>query len=109
MEITAKFRHSITSLAITALLLASCMTTALAQATVSAVATLPSSSIPGPAGRVAHTSLRILASSGSFTAAPELNGPPFAGFLYQTPASLACIYGLEPAASSAGSILTWLP
>jgi kumamolisin len=78
--------------AITALLLAVFATTALAQATT------PPSSIPGLAGQDANTHLQVLTSSASFTAAPQAVGPPFPGLLYQTPASIACIYGLRPAA-----------
>lgn len=60
--------------------------------------TLPPSSTEGPAdaGVVAHTFLQISASSDNFTAAPQVTGPPFAGLLYQTPASIACIYNLRP-------------
>lgn len=88
-------RHSTTApLAITALLLAGFTSTALAQ-----VPKLPPSSISNPAdaGQFAHTNLQILASSGDFTATPQVIGPPFAGYLYQTPASIACIYNLQPA------------
>jgi subtilase family serine protease len=47
-------------------------------------------------GEVAHTYLEILASSEDFTATPEVTGPPFKGYLYQTPASIGCIYNLQP-------------
>jgi kumamolisin len=82
---------------ITALLLVGFTTTALAQ-----VPTLPRSSISNAAdaGQLAHTNLQILTSSGNFTtAAPQAIGAPFAGYLYQTPASIACIYNLQPAVS----------
>jgi kumamolisin len=89
-----KMKHSTTRLAIVALLLAGCTTTALAQ-----VPTLPPSSIShaADAGQRAHTNLQILASSKDFTANPQVTGPPFPGYLYQTPASIACIYSLQPA------------
>jgi len=89
-----KTRHATALLAIAALLLLGFTTTALAQ-----VPTLPPSSIANAAdaGQLAHTNLEILASSGSFTATPQVTGPPFAGYLYQTPASIACIYNLQPA------------
>jgi subtilase family serine protease len=63
--------------------------------------TLPPSSIanPGDAGVAAHTFLQVLASSANFTVTPENVGPPFPGLFYQTPASLACVYGLQPAAT----------
>lgn len=61
--------------------------------------TLPPSSIEGPtdAGVVAHTYIQVLASSKNFTASAKVTGPPFPGLLYQTPASIACIYNLQPA------------
>src|SRR5215831_7550034 len=63
--------------------------------------TLPPSSTEGSAdaGVVAHTYLQIFASSDKFTEAPQVTGPPFAGYLYQTPASIACVYSLQPAAA----------
>ena len=87
-------RYSPTSAAVTALLLAVCTTTTLAQ-----VPTLPPSSISNAAdaGQLVHTNLQIRDSSGDFTAIPQVTGPPFAGYFYQTPASIACIYNLQPA------------
>jgi kumamolisin len=88
-----KTRHLTTApLAIPAVLLAACTTIALAQGP-----TLPPSSIsnPGDAGQFAHTNLQILATPSG--AMPQVTGPPFPGYLYQTPASIACVYGLQPA------------
>jgi subtilase family serine protease len=87
-----KTKHSTASLAITALLFAFCATTALAQ-----TPTLPSSSISNAAdaGQTAHTYLKILASSADFTATPQVTGSPYPGYLYQTPASIACVYNLQ--------------
>jgi subtilase family serine protease len=50
---------------------------------------------PGDAGLRAHTNLQMLASA-PLNAAPNSVGPPVTGSLYQTPASLACIYELQP-------------
>ena len=54
----------------------------------------PNSSIakPGDAGRFAHTHLQIAATA---TGRPEVYGPPFAGFGYESPQSLACVYKLR--------------
>ncbi len=58
--------------------------------------TLPPSSVakPGDAGIKVHTNVRFLGSQG-MTGTPQTSGPPFAGYFYETPASLACIYGLQ--------------
>jgi subtilase family serine protease len=55
--------------------------------------TKPKSSIakPGDAGKLAHTFLQI---TGKATGSPMAFGPPFSGFGYETPESLACVYGL---------------
>jgi kumamolisin len=83
-----------TLLRVAALLLAVGTTTASAQ-----VPSLPPSSVStaGDAGSLAHTYLQILDSSANFTATPQVTGPPFSGLFYQTPASIACVYGLQPA------------
>jgi kumamolisin len=62
------------------------------------VPTRPPSSVSnaGDAGVLAHTFLQILDSANDATAAPQVTGPPFKGLFYQTPASIACIYGLQP-------------
>jgi subtilase family serine protease len=51
----------------------------------------------GDIGQRAHTNLQVLVSSADFGEAPQLYGPPFPGTFYQTPASIACIYRLQPA------------
>ena len=49
-------------------------------------------------GRIAKPSVKIFGGSGAgIIGTPKLTGPPFSGYFYQTPASLACIYGLQPA------------
>ena len=63
---------------------------------------VPNSSVemPGDVGHRAHTHLRIVVQSqppGATAAAPRPQaGPPYAGYLVETPASLACIYKLVP-------------
>jgi len=61
---------------------------------------LPESSIAqaGDLGVAAHTHLRIMMpESGVFTGTPQPNElPPFPGFFFETPASIACIYRLVP-------------
>ncbi len=97
-----KMKHSIAFLLIAATLLAVCATTALAQsAPVLTNVTIPPSSVANAAdlGLRAHTNIRILG-SGPLNDAPQFVGPPFPGYFYETPASIACIYGLQP--SSAG-------
>lgn len=65
---------------------------------------VPGSSIPKPgdAGIRAHTNTREFIPDQPLepharTASPQL-GPPQAGLFFETPASLACIYGMVPAA-----------
>ena len=59
---------------------------------------VPDSSIekPGDVGRVAHTNVQVF-----LPAEPLLReqtvGPPYMGYAYETPASLACVYGLVSA------------
>ena len=61
---------------------------------------IPSSSIEnaGDAGVRAHTNLQILmraARPATASVTPQAVGlPPFSGYLYETPASIACVYGL---------------
>ena len=56
---------------------------------------IPSSSVelPGDLGRYAHTNIRVLLPEGT-VAHEQTSGPPYAGFGFETPASLACVYGL---------------
>ena len=62
--------------------------------------TKPKSSIanPGDAGKLAHTFLQI---TGKATGSPMAFGPPYAGYGYETPQSLACVYGLVTGEGSA--------
>jgi len=64
---------------------------------------IPSSSIekPGDIGRRAHTNYKIFEPTGSLPKhEPQAaSGPPFKGYLFETPASLACIYNLVPQAN----------
>ena len=61
---------------------------------------VPDSSVEQPSdiGVNAHTHLRIMMPEGGvLTGAPQPSElPPFPGFLYETPASIACIYHLVP-------------
>lgn len=53
--------------------------------------TIPGSSISGPgdAGVRAHTNTQIIQ---NFTGTPQVAGPPYTGYFYEDPASIACIY-----------------
>ena len=54
----------------------------------------PSSSVVNPGGsQRANTFLEIL---GSASGKPQVYGPPYPGYFFETPASLACIYSLTP-------------
>lgn len=69
--------------------------------------TLPPSSVAGPndAGSRFHTNLEYLTfAKGSVTP----NGPPFAGAAYNTPSSIACLYGLQPAVAGCNPYNTTL-
>ncbi|HKM82227.1 MAG TPA: S53 family peptidase [Candidatus Acidoferrum sp.] len=61
--------------------------------------TVPKSSeeLPGDIGQRAHTNILILGNGPIQPAgqlSPQSGGPPFPGYFYETPASLACIYRL---------------
>jgi subtilase family serine protease len=93
---------SITATGVLAVLLAGCAATLTAQTPLPlpTSVTLPKSSVSGPqdAGVRAHTYLQFLGSGSEFTGKPNFYGPPFGpGLFYETPASIACIYGLQPA------------
>jgi kumamolisin len=67
---------------------------------------IPTSSValPGDAGLRSHTNIRVLIPANSQAwsssqANPTAGSPPFPGLLYQTPASIACIYGFVTASS----------
>lgn len=97
-----RMKHSIAFLSMATLLLAGSTTPASAQsAQIQTNVTVPASSVanPGDAGVRVHTNIRILG-SGAMIGAPQVVGPPFPGYFYETPASMACIYGFQP--SSAG-------
>jgi kumamolisin len=74
----------------------------------------PSSTIPQPgaAGASAHTNVHIFVPTG-MTAIPSAGpavGPPVPGRLNETPASVACVYNLVPAASGCNpNIVSALP
>src|SRR5215469_10701596 len=92
-------KRSIKSLIALAGLLGGCAAAALAQTPLPAPTTVtsPPSSTLGAAnaGVRAHTHLQMLGAK--FTGTPNHNGPPFGpGLFYETPASIACIYGLRP-------------
>ena len=92
-----KPKHSITFLPVAAGLVSFCAMTASAQTAARITITIPpsSGSNPGDAGVRSHTTLRYIA-PGAVTGEPQASGPPFPGFLFETPASLACIYELAP-------------
>ena len=92
-------RHS-AALLLAAVLLTTCATTAFAQSDSTPTGiTLPSSSLASDAdaGVAGHTNLQILGSGQGMSATPQAFGPPVSGLFYKTPASIACIYGLQPA------------
>jgi len=92
-----KPKPSITFLPMAAGLVSFCAMTASAQTAARITITIPpsSGSNPGDAGVRSHTTLRYIA-PGAVTGEPQASGPPFPGFLFETPASLACIYELAP-------------
>lgn len=57
---------------------------------------IPASSIEHASdiGKRAHTNIRLFIPEGGFTNANPQGGPPYAGYGYETPASLACLYNL---------------
>jgi kumamolisin len=86
-------RRPAVSLATSVVLIACGANIALGQTSV----TIPPSSAskPSDAGVVAHTNIQILAPPAAFTVPRAPNGgPPYPGFFYEDPASLACIYDL---------------
>jgi kumamolisin len=63
---------------------------------------IPSSSMERSrdAGERAHTNIRLfIPARGLMSPRPLTVGPPYAGYLYETPASVACVYRLVPAAA----------
>jgi len=59
---------------------------------------IPNSSIEKPAdiGRFAHTNIQTFLPAEPLLR-PQTAGPPYAGYAYETPASLACVYSLVTA------------
>ena len=89
------------SLVTATLLFAGCASTLLAQSASpggGTSVTIPGSSVvnPSDAGMRAHTNIQLLVSPGHFNGTPQFYGPPFAGYFYEDPASIACIYELQP-------------
>lgn len=96
-----------------------CATAALAQqvsqpsatnGTVPVGVTIPGSSVvnAADAGQRAHTNLQILNFDGGAGGTPRYYGPPFAGAFYETPASIACIYGLQSAVTGCNPYAAFL-
>jgi len=58
---------------------------------------VPDSSIEKPTdiGRLAHTNIQVFLPNELLR--PQTSGPPYSGYAYETPASLACVYGLVSA------------
>ncbi len=61
---------------------------------------IPDSSIEKPTdiGRAAHTNIRVFLLATPMRS-EQTAGPPYSGYAFETPASLACIYGLTKAVS----------
>lgn len=59
---------------------------------------IPASSLPEPEdfGVRAHTNVRFFVPARKPSKSAPTSGPPFPGYNFETPASLACIYGLTP-------------
>ena len=94
-----RMRRSAASLLAIGTLLGGCANAALAQRIEPGghtSVTIPASSVarPGDAGVRAHTNIRLLSFPGEFSEAPQTAGPPYSGYFYEDPASLACIYNL---------------
>lgn len=93
-----KLKHSLTLIRILFAGFFACTTPALAQeAPELNTITIPFSSTanPGDTGVRVHTNIQILG-SGGMRGALQTGGPPFPGSFYGTPASIACIYELQP-------------
>ena len=93
--------HKFGTLAITAALSFGAVTFASAQAQHrGGQVTIPASSTErnGDIGLRAHTNIKLFTPTGGLpkASAAVSSGPPFAGYLFETPGSLACIYNLVP-------------
>jgi kumamolisin len=86
------------SLVIATTLLVACVSTALGQTAGHGGVFIPPSSTANAsdAGVRAQTNIQILGSPGNFSGTPQHAGPPFPGYFFEDPASLACIYNLQP-------------
>jgi subtilase family serine protease len=96
-----KIRQFNVRFAIATLLFTVCSTTAMAQGVSpggSFSVTRPSSSIGSPldVGKRAHTNVQYLLLSSNYQETPQTYGPPYPGYFYEDPASIACIYNLKP-------------
>ena len=62
---------------------------------------VPASSLPRPdaEGLRVHTDVRFFVSAKSPSVRPAASGPPYAGLNFETPASLACVYGVTALAN----------
>jgi kumamolisin len=95
-----KIRCSTASFVMASTLFACCAGTGFAQSARPGVGRgviIPNSSIarPGDAGKRAHTNIQIKATAEDFKGVtPQTAAPPYPGYLYQTPASIACAYKL---------------
>ena len=92
-----KIRQTSASLMVAAILLSVCALPMLGQTSVSNSIIIPQSSVAksSDGGTWAHTN--VILGSGPMTGVPQPAGePPFPGYFYETPASIACIYGLVP-------------
>jgi kumamolisin len=83
-----------------AVTLAALMVSAIATAQIrpmSGKVLVPNSSIEKPTdiGRFAHTNIQVFLPKE--LSREQTSGPPYAGYAYETPASLACVYGLVTA------------
>ncbi len=45
-------------------------------------------------GKRAHTNIRMFVPAGGFQSPQPMVGPPYSGYFYETPASIACVYHL---------------
>jgi kumamolisin len=76
--------------------------TALAQNTDTVITPPSTIALASDFGVNSHTNIHLLIPPGGLTSTPATSGPPFAGYLFQTPASVACIYGFVPSAGAPG-------
>jgi kumamolisin len=98
---TSSRKHFL-ALSIAATLFVGCASTVLAQSASpggGAGVIIPTSSTSNASdtGVRAHTNVQFLSSPGNFSGSSHSKGgPPYPGYFYEDPASLACIYNLQP-------------